>query len=175
MKTLYRALVAITVLGAAPAFAATTINSSISVTASIAASCTFAATPTTAAAFGAYDPTSVTANDAGVGTIVARCTKNTGYTLALGVGGGTGAAFATGRYMTGAVNGDLLRYNLFTTTGRTVIWGDGVTGGSGTVTGTGTGIAVAFNQTTSVFGRIFTLQDLSADTYSDTVQVDLTY
>lgn len=173
MKTLFRALVAITVLGAAPSFAAT-ISDSISVTATINASCTFAATPTTAVAFGAYDPTSGTANDVGVGTIVARCTNSTGYTLSLGLGGGAGADYSAGRFMTGGVSGDLLRYNLYTTAGRLTVFGDG-TDGSATVGGTGTGIGVAFNQTTSVYGRIFTLQDLSADTYSDSVTVDLTY
>ena len=175
MKTAFRtfaALAALTVVGSAGA--ATTISSSISVTASISASCTFAATPSTAAAFGAYDPTSGTANDAGVGTITARCTKNTGYTMALGVGSGAGAAYATGRIMTGAVYGDLLNYNLYTTAGRTVVWGDG-TGATATRSGTGTGIGVAFNQTLSVYGRIPVGQDLSADSYADTVTIDLTY
>ena len=91
-----------------------------------------------------------------------------------GLGGGTGAAYSTGRFMTGTVSGDLLRYNLYTTTGRTTVLGDG-TDSSATLAGTGTGYAVANNQTTSVFGRIFTLQDLSADAYSDSVTVDLVY
>lgn len=172
MKTLFRALVAITVLGAGPAFAATTITSNISVTATINASCTFATTPTTAVAFGAYDPTSGTAND-NTGTIVARCTKNTGYTLALGVGSGSGATFAS-RKMTGTSFSDLLNYTLYTSAARTTVWGDG-TGGTGTVSGTGTGIGSGFNQTTTVYGRIPAGQDVSADSYSDTVVVSLTY
>lgn len=174
MKTFTRALVAITVLGAAPAFAATTISSSISVTASVNANCTFASTPTTAVAFGAYDTVNATANDVGAGTIVARCTKDTAYTLALGLGGGTGADYSAGRFMTGAVGLELLNYNLYTTAGRTVVFGDG-TDSSSTVAGTGTGFGVAFNQTTNVFGRIPALQNVEPDTYSDTVTVDLTY
>ena len=170
MKTMFRALVAITVLGAAPAFAAS-IGSSISVTASVTANCTFAATPTTAVAFGVYN--TLAGAPTATGTIVARCTKSTAYTLALGVGGGTGASY-TGRFMTGAVTADLLGYNLFTTAGLATVFGDG-TGGSATVGGTGAGFDVAFNQTTSVFGQIPALQNVSADTYSDTVAVTLTY
>ncbi len=171
MKTFTRALVAITVLGAAPAFAATTITSSISVTASVSANCTFAATPSTAVAFGTYD--TLAGAPTATGTIVARCTKNTAYTLALGVGAGAGASY-TGRFMTGAVTSDLLGYNLFTTAGLATVFGDG-TGATSTVGGTGTGFGVAFNQTTNVFGRIPALQNVSADTYSDTVVVSLTY
>src|SRR5688572_18077283 len=112
MKTLIRALVAISVLGAAPAFAATTITANVGVSASIASACVFASTPTTAVAFGAYNPLAVTDLDTTAGTIVARCTKNTAYTLALGLGGGTGAAYSTGRFMTNGV--DDMEYNLFT-------------------------------------------------------------
>jgi spore coat protein U-like protein len=172
MKTLFRALVAITVLGAAPSFAATTISTNVSVTASIASVCVFDTTPTTAVAFGAYNPLSGTDLDSTAGTIVARCTKNTAYSLALGVGGGTGAAYSTGRFMSNGT--DDLEYNLFTDNTYTTVWGDG-TDSSDTVDGTGTGIAAAFNQTTTIYGRIPNSQNLSSGSYSDTVTVDLTY
>jgi spore coat protein U-like protein len=172
MKTLFRALVAITVLGAAPSFAATTITSNVSVSASIASVCVFHSTPTTAVAFGAYNPLTAADLDTTAGTVVARCTKNTAYTLALGLGAGTGADYSAGRFMTNGV--DLMNYNLFTDGTYATVWGDG-TDGSATVGGTGTGIGAAFNQTTTIYGRIPQTQNLSSGTYTDTVVVSLTY
>jgi spore coat protein U-like protein len=64
-----------------------------------------------------------------------------------------------------------LNYTLYTTSGRTSIWGDG-TLSTVTANGTGTGN----NQTLTVYGRVPSGQsNLAAGNFSDTVTATITY
>lgn len=63
-----------------------------------------------------------------------------------------------------------LGYNLYTTNGRTTVWGDG-TGGSAAVAGTGTGLT----QNLTVYGRIAGSQNLAAGSFSDVVTATITF
>jgi spore coat protein U-like protein len=71
--------------------------------------------------------------------------------------------------MTSGAN--LLNYNLYTTTARTTVWGNG-TAGTGVLAGTGTGIV----QAVTVYGRVASGQtSVPAGSYVDTVSVTVTY
>ena len=73
------------------------------------------------------------------------------WTASAGVGGGSGASFATRKMTSGA---NLLNYNLYTTSGSHQVWGDG-TGSTATLGGTGTGSA----QAVTVYGRVASRPD----------------
>ncbi len=84
------------------------------------------------------------------------------------MGSGTGASFANRRMAAGA---NLLNYNIYTTTARTTVWGDG-TSSTSAITGTGSGTA----QSVTVYGRVTSGQtSVPAGSYSDTVAVTVTY
>jgi spore coat protein U-like protein len=123
--------------------------------------------------FGVYNPLSGTAVDVTNATIVMRCTKNTTYTISLSQGNGGG--FNPRKMDSAGANTDQLNYNLYTPGGGfTTIWGDG-TGGTSAVTTTGTGILVSAAVTRTYNARLFAGQDKSADTYSDSVTVTVSY
>lgn len=123
-------------------------------------------------AFGAYDPSSGTDLDLNT-TVSVRCTNGTPFTVALNAGATTGATLAQRRMTNGT---DFMNYNLYTTAGRTTIFGDG-TGGTGTMSGTGAGLGIPQAQTVIVFGRIPAGQStLSAGTYTETtITATVTY
>lgn len=147
-----------------PAAHAATDTATFSVSASIADACDVQATNHS---FGAYSPASGTALD-GTSTVSVYCTVGTAYTLALNVG--TGGGNFTGRLM--ASGGNSLGYNLYTTAGRTTVWGDG-SGATATQSGSGTGLLTAVTHT--VYGRIPINQDSAPGSYSSTVTVTLTF
>jgi spore coat protein U-like protein len=105
--------------------------------------------------------------------ISVRCSKNAAYTLALNAGSTAGATVAQ-RLLAGPGT-EKLQYNLFTTAGRNIVFGDG-SGSSVTQGGTGTGMANVL--TTTVYGRLpdnaFN-QAAATGAYSDTVTVSITY
>ena len=143
---------------------ASTATSNLSVTATVVANCTVS---TTALGFGSVDTLSGSNVD-GAGSLSVTCTNGTTWTAAAGVGAGTGATFVSRRLTAGA---NLLNYNLFTTAGRTIVWGDG-TGATATLAGTGTGTV----QSVSVYGRVGSGQtSVPAGSYADTVAVTVTY
>lgn len=123
------------------------------------ATCT---TSATTVAFGSFNPfgSAVTST----GTISVTCSGgsiNSPYTIALSKGSGTFAQ----RLMN-----SILKYNLYTTSSYTTIWGDG-TGGSATVSGTN-------GHTTNnytVYGQIPAPQGVAPNNYSDTITVTVTY
>lgn len=142
---------------------AATATGTLSVSATIGASCSVNSA-SSSVAFNAY--VNSTTNDV-AGSVALTCTNSTSYTIALGTGGGT---YAT-RVMAGASTSSTLNYNLYTTAGRTTVWGDG-TSSTATVAGTGSGA----QQTVSVYGRIPSGQTTAQpDTYSDSVAVTVTY
>jgi spore coat protein U-like protein len=157
-------LVAAALCAAAPAALAATVTDTFQVTATVLSVCSVTATDL---AFGNYDASSGTPNDA-TSTVSATCTPSETYDIAIDVGSGSGATFANRKMTSGA---NTLNYSLYTTAARTTIWGDG-TGGTATQAGTGNGAA----QNLTVYGRIPVGQYVAAGSYVDTtVTVTLTY
>jgi spore coat protein U-like protein len=146
-----------------PVAQAATTTGSFSVTATVLGVCTVGATTL---AFGNYTPSNGTPNDAG-STVNVTCNNGSAYTIALDAGATAGATVAA-RAMTSGANS--LSYALYTTAGRTTVWGDGALS---TVTQGGTGSGAQQNFT--VYGRIPVNQYVPAGSYSDTVTVTLTY
>lgn len=98
-------------------------------------------------------------------TMSFTCTKDTPYTITMG-NGLTGAS-PTARVMTNA--GESVQYSLFRDAGRTQNWGN--VAGPDALTGTATGSL----QTIDIYGRVPVQATPVAATYTDTVQVSLTY
>ena len=130
-----------------------------------AAACTISST---AVAFGAYDPTSATA-DLGVGNINLDCRKNDTPVISLGRGSGT---FAARRMSSGA---NTLNYNLFTTAARTIVWGDGTSGTVTVVPQAGASTPTRKAHSAVVYGRIPAGQNVKAGSYSDVVVITVTF
>ena len=101
------------------------------------------------------------------GNVTVDCTKGTTYTVALDKGAGIGATMPI-RVMTAAAVP--LNYSVFALPARAVVWGDG-TASTVTVAGTGTGSA----QSLPAYGRIFGGQTIPAGTYTDIINVTVTY
>lgn len=151
----------------APASHAATAVGPLAVTAMVSGACNVLAS---ALAFpGATSAGITAANVDATGNVSVNCTVGSNYTVALDVGTGVGATLAT-RQMTPASGTQLLGYSVFTTAGRTTVWGDG-TAGSATVAGTGTGA----DQPLVAYGRIFSGQTVPAANYADTVNVTIIY
>lgn len=90
------------------------------------------------------------------------------YTLTISAGGG---ASPLTRRMTGSNGGPALSYNLYTTAGRTVVWGDGAAGTSvpGSITGCGT-------RSHTVYGRIPAAQNtVRPGAFSDALVLTVTF
>ena len=166
MRKIITASLAVAALVAAGSASALTATTSFSVTATVLKTCS--ATATTLG-FGNYTPGTgaLTANT----TINVKCTKGTGFTVALDKGT-TATGTIAQRLMTNGT--DTLQYNLFTTAAFATIFGDGTTGV--TQAGTGTGLASAVALT--VYGSLpdSTLnQGVSTGAYADTIGVTVTY
>lgn len=159
------ALTAMALSIATQADAVSTATTTFQVQASISSACSATAGTLN---FGTYNPSSGSPNDA-TSTINVYCTSGTAYTLKLNVGTG-GGTLAARTLADGA--SDTLGFNLYTTTGRTVVWGDG-SGSTGTVSGTGAGLLTASPQT--VFGRMAAGQDKPAGSYASTITVTVEY
>jgi spore coat protein U-like protein len=115
-------------------------------------------------AFGTYNPVSATPTDS-VGTIYYFCQG--GASPVISVSAGSAGSFSPRGMVAMA---DVLAYNLYADAARTVVWGDG-TSGSVTVPG----VTSAGLVTTSIYGRIFALQSVSAGNYSDTLIVTINF
>lgn len=150
-------------ISAQPAFAATT-SSDLDVSATVTSNCVVSTSPI---AFGDVNVTTNTDVD-GTGGISVTCTNGTAWAAAADAGTGVGADLSVRKMTSGA---NLLNYALFTDSGRTTVWGDGVDTSS-TITGTGTGSA----QASTIYGRVLSGQTAAlAGSYADTVTVTLTY
>ncbi|MDP9195491.1 MAG: spore coat U domain-containing protein [Pseudomonadota bacterium] len=142
---------------------AATVTNTFNVTANVSSECAVSAATL---AFGTYSITASSPDDA-TSTITVTCTNGTDWDVSLN-GGGTGLILA--RLMSGTGNPlNLLGYQLYTSAGRTTVWGDGLLGSQ--VSGTGTGSA----QSLTVYGRIPAGQAVASDSYTDTVTVAVTY
>lgn len=152
---------------AEPSAMAATATGVMTVTATVAATCVVGAS---SLAFPTATSAAVAAGNVdAAGTVSVNCTTGSAYTVSLGAGTGTGATVAS-RKMKASTGNQLLNYSVYTSEARTSVWGDG-TATSGSVTGIGTGA----NQTIAAYGRIFSGQVVPAATYSDTLNVTITY
>ena len=152
-------------VAATPASAAVT-TTNLSVTATVAASCTVS---TTAMAFGTISTLTATADD-NTATMNVTCTPGTPWTATAGLGTGTGATFAV-RKLTIPSTTNTLNYALYTNSTRTTLWGDGVAP-NGSYTGTGTGAV----QPNTIYGRVPGSQGTSViGSYTDSVVVTITF
>ena len=145
--------------GVAQAAEATT---TFDVSSTVLTACLVTATPL---AFGNYDPANGAALDA-TNTVTATCTTGTPYNIGLDAGTGTGATVASRKMTFGA---NLLNYSLYQETGRTTVWGNTI--GTDTVSAT----AGATPTDHTVYGRVFSGQNVLAGAYTDTINVTLTY
>lgn len=148
-------LAAICILALSSVAMAATKTNNLNVTASVAANCNIVSV--TDVAFGAYDPTSATDLDVN-GDLIFRCTKNTAYkTYLVGV-----------RQMVGAVNADNLNFELYSDAGRTTVYSSDNSGGS-------TNAPDNSPITSTIYGRVTALQDVSVDTYSRVLTATVEY
>jgi spore coat protein U-like protein len=107
------------------------------------------------------------------GDVAVTCTATlvagtAGYTIALSTGSGT---YAT-RTLKSGVN--VLDYNIYTDSARSIVWGDG----SGTTQTESDSYLVLLTPTTrhyTPYGRIPGAQNKPAGTYTDTVTITVTY
>lgn len=143
---------------------AATETTTFTVTASIASTCTVAATTL---AFGSYAPSTSTPTAAS-NTVNITCTNGTGYTVALDKETTAGGA-VTQRLMAGP-GGATLNYNIYTTVAATTVWGH-ATGATVTQAATGNGLV----QPLTGYGQIAPSQYNTAGSYTDTITVTVTY
>ncbi len=148
---------------------AATTATTFNVSATVAANCLASAA---ALNFGTYTP--LGGNAAANTTISVRCTKNTGFTVALNRGATTGGTIAQRLLSDGS--GNTLQYNLYRDAAFTQLFGDGTSGT--TASGTGNGMAPASAVAVSVYGQLpdnTTNQAVPAGTYGDVINVTVTY
>lgn len=122
-----------------------------------APSCTF--NTVAPSSFGVYDVFALVANNNGVGSLTIHC-QGGGPQAVVALSTGQSNTYAPRRMKSGA---NTMSYNLYTSAGRTVVWGDG-SGASQT-------LAISANSTTtlSIFGQIPAGQDAAVGAYSDSV------
>jgi len=113
--------------------------------------------------FGNYDVFSNAATDS-TGNIDVNCPSGVGYTIGLSAGNET----YDQRGMSSGTQ--TLNYNLYTAANREFVWEDATTSGA-TVSGIGTGLSVNH----VVYGRIPPRQNVRAGSYSDTVNLIITF
>lgn len=152
---------------------AATDTASLSVTATVTKSCTIS---TNAVAFGDYDPVAG-GNVTATGSVVVACTKGAS---GLTVGLGNGANYAsTIRNLNGATNSDKLAYSLVQPTAATPGAACPAFGAGTAWIGSATlGLSSAPGKaarTYNVCGQLAAGQDVSADTYSDTVVATINF
>jgi len=159
-------------LGAAAAIAAVgtaaragTATGTLPISLTVTASCTVVSSPTLTF------PSSgvLTANVDATTNITVVCTDTTTYDIGLDAGQTTGATVTTRKMVGTGGNTDKVSYALYSDTGRSANWGNTV--GTDTVHLTGTGSNIA----TTVYGRVPPQASVKPDTYTDTVNITVTF
>ena len=140
---------------------AATSSTTMDVTANVVAVCNITAYNL---AFGTYNPLSGTDLDS-TSRIDVSCTSGTAFNVGLDAGNGSGAT-VSGRKMTISGGSDTLGYKIFKDTERTSNWGNTV--GTDTMSGTTSAILTAY-------GRIESGQSVPIGSYSDTLNVTVTF
>jgi spore coat protein U-like protein len=127
-----------------------------------ASSCSFRSV--SSVSFGAYDVFSPLANNNGVGSLSIKCTGGANSVITLSTGQSNNYASRVMRS-----GGNLLNYNLYTSTAHGQVWGDGSGGSS---------VAATVNNGTStlnVFGQIPAGQDAAVGIYTDNITVTVNF
>jgi len=120
--------------------------------------------------FGAYDPQSA-ANDDSAGTVSVDCHPSVSSPI-VALSAGQSGTFA-GRTMTSGSY--TLTYNLYSDSGRTIVWGDG-TSGTATVTLTGGSVSGGVRRfSRTIYGRVPGSQNVGAGSYGDTITLTVTF
>lgn len=144
---------------------AATDTTTFTVTATVADSCSVAATDL---AFGSITPVDNIDFD-NTSTVTVTCSNGTSYDTGLNEGSNSSDTTVNTRRMSDGVT-SFLSYQLYSDSGRTTVWGDTVS--TDTVAGTGDGTGQGF----TVYGRVPSgQQTVSTGSYSDTVTVTVTF
>jgi spore coat protein U-like protein len=154
-------------VAAAPAAQAGQATGTLSVSASVAATCSV---NSPSLGFGAYDKTNGTTAST---TVTVTCTAASGTaSVALGQGANWDGTNNT-RRLKEAASGNYLAYGLYSDSSFTTAWGDGTaaTNNAAAVSNSETGSAV----NTTVYGKIPANQSLFAGSFSDSVSITVTF
>lgn len=116
--------------------------------------------------FGTYNPIGGSGLN-GTSTITVTCTLGTGYNVQLDPGANGGSV--TTRQMIRTSGTEVLNYSLYRDAGRTLNWGQ--TDNTDTLSSTGTGLS----QGHTVYGSIPASENVPTGSYSDTVNVTVSY
>jgi spore coat protein U-like protein len=138
-------------------------SANIGTTATVVQFCTISTT--TNIGFGAYNPLTVSTVTDSTGVVTIACTRgNSGITLTVGAGGHAASATAPStRAMIGATHGNFISYDIFETAAYATRYP--ITAIAQTISG-----GITTPSPISLFGQIpAAAQDVSVDTYSDTV------
>lgn len=126
-------------------------------------SCSVAATNMNFGSKGVLD-----SNTDATSTVSVNCTSGIGYSVSLD-GGTSGATDPTKRKMANAGNSQFITYGIYRDLAHSLAWGNTV--GSNTAAGTGTGSAQAY----TAYGRVPSQTTPSAQVYTDTITVTVSY
>ncbi|HTR53337.1 MAG TPA: spore coat U domain-containing protein [Kofleriaceae bacterium] len=150
-------------------------TTSLAVSATVAQRCTIA---TGSLAFGSYDP--VTANAAsgadllatGASAVTVHCTRGTSPAPSISLGAGLYPSSAFNRRMASGSN--RLAYQIYTSSARTTVWGDGTAGT--TTQSVATPVASMLTaQAFTAYGKIAKGQDVAVGSYTDTVTATVNF
>jgi spore coat protein U-like protein len=148
---------------AAPSAAlAGTATGTVGVSLTLQASCTLSSTGNIA--FGTQSV--LTSNVDATGSVGVQCSNTTPYTVALDAGGTSGATTTVRKLTDGSAT---VNYALYRDSARTQTWGN--TTGTDTVAGTGNGSS----QSLTIYARVPSQTTPAPSTYTDTVNVTVTY
>jgi spore coat protein U-like protein len=175
MKNVSKLLVIATLMAGASLTQAATATGNLAVSATVTANCTITTSPV---AFGAYDPIAG-ANIVQEGGVTVACTKGA---ASLWVGLGNGSNFVGTRHMNGGTTSDKLAYNLMQPVNNNVGAACPTYGSGSTWTDTVGASSLALSNSTGKAGRTYKVcgqlasgQDVSVDSYSDTVVATINF
>lgn len=118
--------------------------------------------------FGTYNPIGGAALD-GTTTITVTCTLGTPYNVQLDAGAHGGGSVNARKMQRTSGGTETMNYSLYRNAGRTQNWGE--TDNTDTLSATGTGLT----QDHTVYGRIPASENVPTGSYSDTVNVTVSY
>lgn len=168
LRLLVSSLGAALLLSAAGSATGATATTIITVSATLASSCSVSANPLS---FGLYQPGQ--GNMSASTTLAVRCTRGAPFSVALDAGSSGGSVAQ--RLM--SMGASRLQYNLYTSSAHSTVWGDG-TQSTATVSGIGHGLTSAAAITHTVYGQLPDSPanvDLAPGLYTDTITVIVSY
>lgn len=145
-----------------------TVTANMGVKIVITNACDVTTTAPTNLDFGTHGVLNTAFNESTAGGITVACTTGAIYNIGLSAGANPSTAgdVTTRRMINGS---SYVGYQLYSNAGRSMVWGNTI--GTNTVASTGTGTA----QTYQVYGTVPAQATPAAGTYTDTVQVTVTY